>query len=132
MGEEYRVIGEGGENGSVGIDGRSKDGTTVESVTDLIQTIEDRRFVSKSSLCSHVADFAVGTTLRSRSLEYQSDLLQKFSKEAMPQLFARASGGKGLDIVIHKVYDWSEIVAAHEEMEAARNTGKIICTINWD
>lgn len=73
-----------------------------------------------------------GTTLRSRSLEYQTNLLQTFSKEAMPQLFARAGGGSGLDIVIHKVYDWSEVIAAHEEMEAAKNTGKIICTIDWE
>lgn len=27
------------------------------------------------------------------------------------------------------MYDWSNIVEAHEEMEAARNIGKIICEI---
>ncbi|GAA6002471.1 hypothetical protein JCM10207_001138 [Rhodosporidiobolus poonsookiae] len=70
-----------------------------------------------------------GTTLRSRSLEYQTNLLQEFSKKALDKVFARCAGGNGLDLVIHKVYDWSEIVDAHKEMEAAKNIGKIICEI---
>jgi hypothetical protein len=28
-----------------------------------------------------------------------------------------------------QVYDWEQIVEAHEEMEQAKNTGKLICTI---
>ena len=48
---------------------------------------------------------STGTTLRSRSLEYQSNLLQEFQKHAMDKVFARcgASEGEGLDLVIHKV-----------------------------
>lgn len=75
-----------------------------------------------------------GTTLRSRSLEYQSNLLQEFQKHAMDKVFTRcgaADGEKseGLDLVIHKVYNWRDIISAHEEMEAARNIGKIICQV---
>jgi len=44
-----------------------------------------------------------GTTLRSRTLEYQGKLLQDFSKEALGKVFAKAKGEEGLDLVIHKV-----------------------------
>ncbi|GAA5857542.1 hypothetical protein JCM8547_009330 [Rhodosporidiobolus lusitaniae] len=70
-----------------------------------------------------------GTTLRSRSLEYQTQLLQDFSKKALNKVFSKCGGGEGLDLVIHKVYDWENIVDAHLEMEQAKNVGKIICEI---
>lgn len=65
-----------------------------------------------------------GTTLRSRTVEYQSNLLREFSSKAMDKLL-----GDGLDLVIHKVYDWKDIVEAHKEMEAAKNIGKIVCEV---
>ncbi|SCV74048.1 BQ2448_6480 [Microbotryum intermedium] len=70
-----------------------------------------------------------GTTLRSRSLEYQSELLGEFSEKALHKLFSRCNGQNGLDLVIHKVYNWEHISEAHKEMEDAKNTGKIICTL---
>ncbi|KDE02537.1 hypothetical protein MVLG_06900 [Microbotryum lychnidis-dioicae p1A1 Lamole] len=70
-----------------------------------------------------------GTTLRSRSLEYQSELLAEFSEKALHKLFSECNGQSGLDLVIHKVYNWEEISDAHKEMEDAKNTGKIICTV---
>ncbi|KAM0787681.1 hypothetical protein ACM66B_003744 [Microbotryomycetes sp. NB124-2] len=72
-----------------------------------------------------------GTTLRSRSLEYQSNLLQEFSQKALDKLFHKCANGKGegLDLVIHRVYDWNDIAQAHEEMEAAKNIGKIVVEI---
>ncbi|GAA5960392.1 hypothetical protein JCM21900_003538 [Sporobolomyces salmonicolor] len=70
-----------------------------------------------------------GTTLRSRSLEYQGELLQEFSSKALDKVFAKCAGGHGLDLVIHKVYDWKDIVDAHIEMEQAKNIGKIVMTI---
>ncbi|GAA5959705.1 hypothetical protein JCM3765_007245 [Sporobolomyces pararoseus] len=70
-----------------------------------------------------------GTTLRSRTLEYQGKLLQDFSKEALGKVFAKAKGEEGLDLVIHKVYDWKDIKDAHVEMEQAKNIGKIVCEI---
>ncbi|GAA97133.1 uncharacterized protein L969DRAFT_94123 [Mixia osmundae IAM 14324] len=65
-----------------------------------------------------------GTTLRSRTPEYQADLLHQFKEKAMPKLL-----GEGLDLIIHKTYDWSQIVEATQEMEQAKNTGKIVMTI---
>ncbi|KAK4047719.1 hypothetical protein OIV83_005227 [Microbotryomycetes sp. JL201] len=72
-----------------------------------------------------------GTTLRSRSLEYQSNLLQQFSEKALDKLFHKCANGtgEGLDLVIHKVYNWNDIAEAHEEMESAQNIGKIVVEI---
>lgn len=84
-----------------------------------------------------------GQTLRSRSTEYQTNLLQRFSKEALPKLL------KGhYELVIHEVnrkgscvrsyapdesplqvLPWEKIVEATEMMEGSQNTGKIVCTI---
>lgn len=88
--------------------------------------------------------------MRSRSLEYQSHLLQDFSKKALDKVFARCKGDQGLDLVIHKVcpvgasiglwacgssrlrdsphlvsetsqvFDWNQATEAHEEMEQVR------------
>lgn len=44
-----------------------------------------------------------GTTLRSRSLEYQTELLQDFSKRALDKVFSKCKGEDGIDLVIHKV-----------------------------
>lgn len=87
-----------------------------------------------------------GTTLRSRTLEYQSNLLTQFSEKALPKIFSKCNGGHGLDLVIHKVrrircallcenqadpctfclashqvYNWDQIIDAHNEMEEAKN-----------
>lgn len=83
-----------------------------------------------------------GTTLRSRTLEYQSKLLQEFAEKALEKVFGGCGGEKtGMELVIHKVsdgfngwhaggadgfcgqvYDWKDIKDAHEEMESAKNT----------
>ncbi|BGO94021.1 hypothetical protein NBRC10512_003654 [Rhodotorula toruloides] len=92
-------------------------GAKTEGPTDLSQILYKRVRIE-------------GTTLRSRSLEYQTNLLQEFSKKALDKVFARCNGDDGLDLVIHKVYDWKDVAAAHEEMEQAKNIGKIILTIS--
>ncbi|BGP24530.1 hypothetical protein JCM10295v2_003448 [Rhodotorula toruloides] len=92
-------------------------GAKTEGPTDLSQILYKRVRIE-------------GTTLRSRSLEYQTNLLQDFSKKALDKVFARCKGDEGLDLVIHKVYDWKDVAAAHEEMEQAKNIGKIILTIS--
>ncbi|BGP31954.1 hypothetical protein JCM10296v2_003733 [Rhodotorula toruloides] len=92
-------------------------GAKTEGPTDLSQILYKRIRIE-------------GTTLRSRSLEYQTNLLQEFSKKALDKVFARCNGDEGLDLVIHKVYDWKDVAAAHEEMEQAKNIGKIILTIS--
>jgi NADPH:quinone reductase-like Zn-dependent oxidoreductase len=69
-----------------------------------------------------------GSTLRSRSLEYQTDLIARFKKEA----FEKITGEKGngpIKTYIHEIYPWTEIQAAHKEMEANSNSGKIIVEV---
>jgi len=68
-----------------------------------------------------------GSTLRARSLQYQADLIQ-----SMDDVVSNISGEKGdklLKVFIHKTYPWSQIVEAHQEMEANKNSGKIIAEI---
>ncbi|KAJ1030759.1 hypothetical protein NDA18_001995 [Ustilago nuda] len=74
-----------------------------------------------------------GSTLRSRTVEYQSDLVQGFVREkGLERLIwgARKDGGEGSKLVIHKVYSWKDIKEAHDEMEANKNIGKIIVTVD--
>jgi len=65
-----------------------------------------------------------GTTLRSRSLEYQLELRNHFVKEVLP-LIADATFKLAIDIE----YDWHQIKEAHEYMEANKNIGKIVVNI---
>ena len=61
-----------------------------------------------------------GTTLRSRTVEYQADLLQRFEEHALPLI------RKGeLQVKVHEVFTWDKVVEAHQEMEANKNTGKV-------
>jgi NADPH:quinone reductase-like Zn-dependent oxidoreductase len=61
-----------------------------------------------------------GTTLRSRSPEYQGELLGRFEKEALPMIV------KGdMKVSVHDVYDWEKVADAHKEMEANKNSGKV-------
>jgi len=73
-----------------------------------------------------------GSTLRSRSLEYQAALISRFNKE----IFVKITGENGdgpIRTFTHKaslvVYPWTEIQAAHEEMAANKTKGKIIAEI---
>lgn len=74
-----------------------------------------------------------GTTLRSRSLEYQSHLVQGFVGTGMLDKLANASShehkGDAHHIQIHEVLDWEQIKEAHDTMAANKNTGKIVMTI---
>ncbi|EST09760.1 Alcohol dehydrogenase GroES-like protein [Kalmanozyma brasiliensis GHG001] len=75
-----------------------------------------------------------GSTLRSRTVEYQSDLVQGFVREkGLERLIHGARDGEGKEgskLVIHKVYSWKDIKEAHDEMEANKNVGKIIITVD--
>ncbi|OCH90446.1 quinone oxidoreductase [Obba rivulosa] len=69
-----------------------------------------------------------GSTLRSRSPEYQAELISKFKRDVLG--FITSSAGDGpLKIYIHKVYPWTEIQDAHREMEANSNSGKIVAEV---
>ncbi|KAH8114771.1 quinone oxidoreductase [Phellopilus nigrolimitatus] len=65
-----------------------------------------------------------GSTLRSRSVPYQADLISQFKNEVLEALVE----GK-LKTYIHKVYPWAEIQEAHREMQEDKNVGKIIVEI---
>ncbi|KIY52377.1 quinone oxidoreductase putative [Fistulina hepatica ATCC 64428] len=66
-----------------------------------------------------------GSTLRSRSLSYQTDLIQRFAKEVLPKMGADGP----IRLYIHKVFPWTEIQRAHKEMEANSNAGKIVVEV---
>ncbi|KAG1751632.1 quinone oxidoreductase putative [Suillus paluster] len=68
-----------------------------------------------------------GSTLRSRSLQYQTELIASFH-DFIDKLTG-ANGGGPIRIYVHKVYPWTEIQSAHREMADNKNRGKIIVEI---
>ncbi len=66
----------------------------------------------------------IGSTLRSRNLNYQIKLTNEFSKFALEKF----NTGE-LKPVIDKVFTWSNASEAHRYMEENKNTGKIILEI---
>ncbi|WP_247232792.1 NAD(P)H-quinone oxidoreductase [Telluribacter sp. SYSU D00476] len=65
-----------------------------------------------------------GSTLRSRSREYQIQLTQDF----MDFAYDRFQSGM-LKPVIDTVFDWQDVAEAHRYMEANQNTGKIVLRV---
>ena len=65
------------------------------------------------------------TTLRTREVDYQINLRNRFVERMLPAL----ANGEAKTIV-DKVYDWKNVSEAHKRMEANANAGKIICTIS--
>lgn len=63
----------------------------------------------------------LGSTLRSRSQEYQ----RKLSKELAAFLIPRLESGL-VKPVIDTLFPWNEVEAAHAHMEANKNIGKIV------
>ncbi|MGB0932256.1 MAG: NAD(P)H-quinone oxidoreductase [Chitinophagales bacterium] len=63
----------------------------------------------------------MGSTLRSRNLDYKTKLTTDFWSFA----YNRFEDG-GMKPVIDSVFDWSEVADAHRYMEANRNKGKIV------
>jgi len=66
-----------------------------------------------------------GSTLRSRSLDYQIALTRDFYSYAAPLFDSRV-----LKPAIDRVFDWSQAGDAHTYMEENRNSGKIILKIS--
>lgn len=66
----------------------------------------------------------IGSTLRSRSLDYQIKLIKDFKEFAYDKI---ASGR--IKPVIDKVYDWTDVAEAHKRMEENKNIGKIVLSI---
>ncbi|KAI0762024.1 quinone oxidoreductase [Trametes elegans] len=69
-----------------------------------------------------------GSTLRARSEDYQAELIARFKREAFDHITGSSGEGR-IRTYIHKVYPWTEIREAHREMEANKNSGKIIAEI---
>lgn len=69
-----------------------------------------------------------GTTLRSRSLEYQANLISSFEKDALHHIVSEKGEGL-LKVYLHQVFPWQEIQDAHREMEANKNIGKIVVEV---
>ncbi|KAF8644434.1 hypothetical protein AX16_008493 [Volvariella volvacea WC 439] len=69
-----------------------------------------------------------GSTLRSRSLEYQAELIKRFGSEVLHNITG-SNGNGSIRTYIHKVYPWTEIQDAHREMEANKNSGKIVVEV---
>lgn len=67
----------------------------------------------------------IGSTLRSRTIDYQIKLNDDFINYAFEK-FERGL----LKPVIDKVFDWKDVAEAHRFMEANKNTGKIILKIS--
>ncbi len=67
----------------------------------------------------------IGSSLRSRSLDYQIKLTKDFKD------FAYEKISKGIiKPVIDKIFDWKEVAEAHKRMEENKNIGKIVLRIN--
>ncbi|KAG8754465.1 hypothetical protein FRC14_005067 [Serendipita sp. 396] len=79
----------------------------------------------------------IGSTLRSRSDAYQSELVQRFGQEILPLIADESFGNrmkddkgeKAIQVVIHAVYRMDEIVKAHQDMESDTSVGKIVVTV---
>ena len=67
----------------------------------------------------------IGSTLRSRDINYQIDLKNKFWTHSQ-MLFESLK----LKPVIDKVYNWHDVALAHEYMEDNENFGKIVLEIS--
>lgn len=67
----------------------------------------------------------IGSTLRSRTVDYQARLNSDFINYA----FDKFEKGQ-LKPVVDKVYNWKEAAEAHRYMEANKNTGKIILQVS--
>ncbi|KAJ7366359.1 hypothetical protein DFH08DRAFT_834145 [Mycena albidolilacea] len=69
-----------------------------------------------------------GSTLRSRTPQYQADLIARFEKEVLQHITGEKGDGP-IKTYIHKVYSWNDIQDAHREMESNSNSGKIIAEV---
>lgn len=67
----------------------------------------------------------IGSTLRSRSLEYQIKLTKDFKEFALDKI----DSGR-IKPVIDKIFDWKDVIKAHKRMEENKNIGKIVLRIS--
>jgi NADPH:quinone reductase-like Zn-dependent oxidoreductase len=66
----------------------------------------------------------IGTTLRSRSLDYQIRLSQAWASFALP-LFEEGR----LKPVVDRIFNWTQAAEAHAYIESNQNQGKIVLAV---
>ncbi len=66
----------------------------------------------------------MGSTLRSRSLDYKIRLTEDFEKHGLP-LF----GSGKMKPIIDSIFDWADVQNAHAYMEANKNSGKVVLSV---
>lgn len=75
-----------------------------------------------------------GTTLRARSVAYQSDLAKSFADLGCIEALGRGAEGaksdNAMSVVLYKTWDWTQIKDAHDTMEANENTGKMVAVVS--
>lgn len=67
----------------------------------------------------------IGSTLRSRNLDYQIGLTQAWASFALPRLL----DGR-LKPVVDRIFDWKEAAEAHRYIESNQSKGKIVLEVN--
>ncbi|KZV82175.1 quinone oxidoreductase putative [Exidia glandulosa HHB12029] len=70
-----------------------------------------------------------GSTLRARSEDYQTALIERFAREVLPEISGVDGPGK-LKAYIHATYPWAQIQDATRELEANQNIGKVVAEID--
>ena len=63
----------------------------------------------------------IGSTLRTRDLEYQINLTEEFADYSLEKF----KTGK-LKPVVDKIFNWEDVAEAHEYLEANKNIGKLV------
>lgn len=67
----------------------------------------------------------VGSTLRSRDLEYQAKLRDLFCEEVLPKLISGE-----YKAVLERTMSWRDVGEAHKILEENRTRGKIVCLVD--
>lgn len=78
-----------------------------------------------------------GSSLRSRSPQYRTALIQRFGQEVLPRISDRSldsspnavTDGKDIQVVVYAVYPMSEIIKAHQMLEGNASIGKIVIEV---
>ncbi|KAJ4482541.1 hypothetical protein J3R30DRAFT_3460424 [Lentinula aciculospora] len=70
-----------------------------------------------------------GSTLRSRTVGYQADLIRRFTDDFLG-LITGQDGQGPIKTYIHKVYSWKNIQDAHRDMEGNQTIGKLVAVVD--
>lgn len=110
----------GGKYFNYNIECLTRDGRLIELATlsgGKVENFDMRQILAKRLKI-------IGSTLRSRSLDYQINLTNEFKNFA----YDKIKNGI-IKPVIDKIFDWKDVAEAHKRMEENRNTGKIVLKI---